>query len=121
MLSNLVLLMWLADVVTVLNVVCGIIGLAILFGGSLAYVLCGLDGEEWEAKHVARAKQIVKRCACVGAVTLAVFTVLPSKTVVYAYAGAYATEQLAGKVVTNERLEKVLKLIDTKLNEALEK
>lgn len=119
MLSNLVLLMWLADVVNVLNGICGLIGIGLVFGGTLAYAVFGLDVDDLGVQDIARAKQIVKRCACVGVVTLAVFTVLPSKTVVYAYAGAYATEQLAGKAITNERLDKILKLVDTKLDKAL--
>ena len=64
-------------------------------------------------------KKVVKRLAITAAFCLTLLTFLPSEETAYTMVGAYAVQAVATHPATVETSEKVLKLINNKLDEHL--
>lgn len=74
--------------------------------------------KEAEAQLAAN-KKVVKRLVITAAFCLALLTFLPSEKTAYTMVGAYAVQTVATHPATVETSEKVLKLINNKLDEHL--
>lgn len=117
--SDLVLILYLSDISETLKT---------FLGGGLFLAVCGIIGiwfayacayDYWIDKTVKTAKKAtwIISAGCVLAVIAEIL--IPSKAVFYAYAASNIADNTAARIVEDPRFEKIINLLDLKIDELL--
>ncbi len=107
---------YLADIALGFSILCGLICFVLI-------LYCCNIINNWDTANGNRIKRLIVTlvCLCISALTL---IIIPSQTTIYAFGAQYAIEDIATMPETKqlrETLNKFLEVVDSKLDEELEK
>ena len=117
--SNIVWILYLADVCNSVNVVsnlCAIISAFLLVVIAFIYLCNEYDFYEDTKKHI---KRLLKALVVIFGISMPLVLFVPAKSVILAWAGVEATQIVVEKTSNSPVVEKALKLIEKQLDEAL--
>lgn len=116
--TSLIVALYLADLSHDLRVVCLILG--VLGVGMFVFTLFAIhDAYDSDDHKAMRIKWNIRRVTYFAVPLLVFGLLLPTQKVIYSYAGFRAAELVSETAFQNPRVEKILQVLDLKLDEML--